>query len=53
VKISPFIFEGRGRAAVVREMEVVVERREESVDVKAREVEEESSLGVVFGRWCG
>ena len=40
-------FEGRGRPVVVEGVDV--ERREERVEVKAKEVEEESSLGVVFG----
>jgi hypothetical protein len=43
VKMSPFVFEGRERPVVVRE-EVDVVSREESVEVKAREVEEEISL---------
>jgi hypothetical protein len=41
--MSPFVFEGRGRPVVVRE-EVEVVSREESVEVKAREVEEDISL---------
>jgi hypothetical protein len=49
--MSPFVFERRGRAVVVREVEVLVESIEEMAEVKAREVEEESSLGVVLGRW--
>ena len=39
--------EGRGRAALVEGVEEV--RREERVEVKAREVEEDSSLGMFFG----
>jgi len=51
--MSVFDLEGRGRADVVRDVELDVERRDERVDVKAKEVDEESSLGVVFGRWWG
>jgi len=36
---------------MVRDVEVDVERREVRLDVNAKAVEEESSLGVVFGRW--
>jgi hypothetical protein len=56
VKISSFCLEGRGRPGFVA---LVVEeaRREESVDVKAREVEVDISLdfedlGLAFW-WCG
>ena len=41
--MSSFVLEGRGRPAVVLEV-VELERREESVEVKAREVLEEISL---------
>lgn len=51
--MSVLDLQGRGRADVVRGVELDVERRDESVDVKAREVDEDSSLGVVFGRWWG
>jgi len=51
--MSVFDLEGRGRADVVRDVELDVERRDERVDVKARDVDEESSLGVFFGRWWG
>ena len=49
VKISVFVFEGRGRPADVGLEEEVVVRRLESVDVKARLVDEEISLGVFLG----
>ena len=49
MKISVFVFEGRGRPADVRLEEEVVESRLESVDVKARLVDEEISLGVFLG----
>jgi hypothetical protein len=49
VRISVFVFEGRGRPADVGLEEEVLERRLESVDVKARLVDEEISLGVFLG----
>ena len=48
VKISDFDFEGRGRPAVVRE-EFDVVSSEESVEEKAREVLDESSLTCDLG----
>lgn len=43
--MSDFDFEGRGRPVVVREEGLEVVSKEESVDVKAREVLEDSSFG--------
>lgn len=47
MKISDFLVEGRGRPVLVEE--VLVERREASVDVKERVVEEEISRVLVLG----
>ena len=49
MKISAFVFEGRGRPADVGLEEEVVERRLDRVEVKARLVDEEISLGVFLG----
>lgn len=52
MKISFLFLEGRG-LPFVRLLEEEEERREVSVDVKARLVEEDSSLGVFLGLWWG
>ena len=46
--MSSFVFEGRGRPGFVVELEALWERREESVDVKARLVEEDISFSLGF-----